>query len=104
MKIETVSFRTGFKNHSEILAKNDGMTLTMFINECIRKELEKRTAFLADVEARKLTAKEMGIMEIADLSLEKISAIMAKEVWDEFLKKWTNHHTRIETELNGRRF
>jgi hypothetical protein len=84
----------------ELVAKKDGETLTIFINECIRKELEQRTAFLANEEAIRVTAEEMGIPEIGELSYEKIQAFMSKEKWDIFHEKWSAHHTRINKELD----
>lgn len=99
MKLETMSFRTFYKPFMECLAKKDSVTLTIFINESIRKELEKRVDYLADVEARKITASELKIPGIAELSLGEIETFMSSERWIEFRKKWADHHTEIRKQL-----
>jgi len=98
-KIETVSFRTVFKPYMELVSKKDSMSLTEFINDCIRKVLQQRTAFLANEEAIRVAAKEMDIPEIGVLSRGKIESIMSKENWEIFHKKWSEHYTNIEREL-----
>ena len=98
-KIEAVSFRTVFKPYMELVSKKDGMSLTEFINDCIRKELQRRAAFLANEEAVRVTAEEMGIPEIGVLSIQKIESIISKENWEIFHKKWSEHYTNLKKEL-----
>jgi hypothetical protein len=100
-KIETVSFRTVFKPYMELVAKKDGMSLTQFINDCIRQVLQQRAAFLANEEAIKVAAEEIGIPEFQALSLERIKSIISKEKWETFHKKWSEHYANRQKELTA---
>jgi len=101
LKIETVSFRTGFKPFIELVSKNENLTLTMFINDCIREQLATKTDFLADMEARKITAEEMGIPAFANTAIWDIQAIMASEKYEEYKKRHWENHARIKKELSA---
>jgi len=101
MAIETVNFKTLFKPYMELVSKHDGMTLTEFINDCIREQLQKRTAFLADCEATKITAKQMGIPEIENSSIEKIKGTLPEEKLKSFIDIWSIHHTDIDKKLQA---
>ena len=85
----------------ELVSKHDRMTLTEFINDCIREQLQKRTGFLADFEAIKITAKEMGIPEMENSSMEKIKGTMSEEKLKSFIDIWSIHHTDIEKKLQA---
>jgi hypothetical protein len=94
-KIVQVNFRTVFKPYIELASKNENMTLTEFINDCIRERLAKKTEFLADREAGEIAAKEMGISGLANTS------IMVPEKYEEYRKRFWEHHARIKKELSA---
>jgi hypothetical protein len=99
--IVTLSFRTGFKNYIDLVSKNEGLTLTQFVNDCIRERLAQKTDFLAAAEASKIMAGEMGMPEIASTSLEKLRNLMSKEAYSSYIKKWGNHYDHIKGELEA---
>ena len=98
-KIEAVSFRSLFKRYMELVAKKESGSTTEFINDCIRERLANKTGFLADKEAIKFVAEEMGIPEIGELPMGKILNIISEEKGKVFQEKWSEYHTKIEARL-----
>jgi hypothetical protein len=100
-KMENIGLRTFYKPYIDWVAKNENLTLSLFVNDCIRERLAKKTDFLADMEARIKTAEEMGIPGLVNTAIWEVETFMAPEKYEEYRKRFWEHHARIKKELEN---